>query len=193
MAADDEIECALALPDSAFADDENAEAEDVEQYTVDGAAHGKVRLEPRREPCDRDRRRHRRLKHGHRRPVRFVHELRRRRKGVGHDEAGDASFEDAPGRAAARVRRERFEVAHLALAEHEHSPRAEELVIAGEREAGLLDVEIADTPPEALPAGEKHEVEIRRPGGLRQQGIYRNAVLAHASGSISPKCPSLRR
>ena len=53
MAADDEVESALALADAAFADDEDAKAEHVHQDAVDDAAGREIRVEDRRQPRHR--------------------------------------------------------------------------------------------------------------------------------------------
>ena len=47
MAADDEVERALALADAALADDQHAEPEDVHQDAVNDAARGQIGVEDR--------------------------------------------------------------------------------------------------------------------------------------------------
>ena len=59
MAAPHQVERALALADAALADEEHAEAEDVEQHAVDDLADGEAVLEQRRELADRGGGRHR--------------------------------------------------------------------------------------------------------------------------------------
>ena len=51
MAAHDQIERALALPDAALADDQHAEPEDVHQHAVHDLAHGQRIVEQRRRSC----------------------------------------------------------------------------------------------------------------------------------------------
>ena len=63
MAAPDQVERALALADAALADQQHAEAEDVEQHAVDDLADGQAVLEQGRELADGGRRRHRRADH----------------------------------------------------------------------------------------------------------------------------------
>ncbi len=103
MAADDEVERALALADAALPHHQDAEAEDVEEHAMDHAPHRQVGLEAHSHPRDRDRRRQRRLEHGDAGPVRLVDQLGRRREGIGDDHAGDAAVEHAANRGAADV------------------------------------------------------------------------------------------
>ena len=56
VAADDQVERALALADAALAGDQHAEAEDVHQHGVDHRALGERVLENRRQLGDRGRR-----------------------------------------------------------------------------------------------------------------------------------------
>ena len=125
MAADDEVERTFALPDPAFTDDEDAEAEDVHQDAVNRAARREIRVEDRREP------RHRfgcggaGAEEGHARAVRLDGGLRRRVEIVRHHEARQLMLEHAAQHGGALVRAERFEVAHFAFAEDEHASVAQ--------------------------------------------------------------------
>ena len=80
VAADDQVERALALADAALPDDQHAEPEDVHQHAVDDAARGQIRVEHRGEPRHRFRRGRAGAQQRHAGAIGFGQGFRRRRR-----------------------------------------------------------------------------------------------------------------
>ena len=154
VAADDEVERTLALPDAALTGDEDAEAEDVQQHAVDQLAGRQPVLEHRDEPVDGHRRGDGRAQDGHARAVTFGHEVRGRLEAARDQHARNVVAQHAPEGVASRVRRQRLQEADLALAEHQDAPALQVGVEPGERQAGLLNAGRQDRPAEPRPAPE---------------------------------------
>ena len=188
MAADDQIERALALADAALAGDQDAEPEDVHQHGVDDRALGERVFEDRAELGDGGRRRHGGLEQRQPRALGFGDQLRRRREPAGDQDAGKArASAPAASRRSRAAAVEALEVADLALAEDQHAARLQVLVEAGERQAGLLDVRAGDEAVEAVAPGQELERQAERLGPAAQEradGDARDeAASRHSNGS----------
>src|SRR5581483_4676532 len=181
MTADDQIERALALADTALADDQYAEAQDVHQHRVDDRALGQRVLEQRPELRDGRRRHDRRFQQRQPRALRFGDELGRRRETAGDDDAREVEREREPQRVGACGGVEAFEIPDLAFAEDQDASRLQILVEAGQRQAGLLDVGARDATVEAVGAGQQFERQTRRLRPAAEQSADGHAVMGHAT------------
>ena len=164
VAADDQVERALALPDAAFAGDEHAETEHVHQHGVHHRAIGQRIFENRRQLRDRRWRRDRGPDERQTRVLGFGHELGRRSEPPGDDDARKIERERQTERRDARRRVQPFEVADLALPENQDASGPEVFVEARECEARLLDVRARDAAVEAGGAGQQLERQPERLG-----------------------------
>ena len=177
MAAHDQIERALALPDAALAHDEHAEAEDVQQHAVQQLADDEAVLENRRHLRHRHGRRHQRPQHRQVAALGFENHLAEHPKAAGDQDARHfVVLAHLAHRVGAVGRVQALEIAHLAVAEHEHASLAEVLVKAREREAGFLGVRAQDAAIEAAAAGENFEIEAQRFGTALQEFADRHAA-----------------
>ena len=175
MAADDEIQRALALADAAFADDEYAQAKHVHQDAVDDAARREIGVEDRRQP------RHRlwgcgpRSEEWHARAVSLDRQFLRRSEAVGDEEARKVVTQHAShcGRPLGAV--ERLEIPDLAFAEDEDASAAQIGVEAREREPCFLRVGDRDVTAKAVGSGEELEIERAGIGQIAQNGGDRYA------------------
>src|SRR5471030_235127 len=177
VAADDQIERALALADAALAGNQHAEPQDVHQYRVNHRPFGERVLENRRKFGDGRRRGDRGLEERQPRALRLDEQLRGRRESAGDEDAREVEREREAQRRDASRRFEAFEVPDLALAEDQHAPGLEILVKARQREAGLLDVRARDDAVQAVGARQELERQAERFGTAAQQNGDVNARL----------------
>ncbi len=101
-------------------------------------------------------------------PIRLREGLRRRHEPAGDEQAREPVAEHALQDGRAVVRRQRFEIPHFALAEHEHAAAAQVRVESRQGQPGLLRVGNGDAPFEAGRAGEQLEIEGARIGEIPQ-------------------------
>ncbi len=193
MAADDQIECALALADAALADDQHAEPEDVHQNSVNHHAFGQRILEQRRQLGNGGRRCHCRFEHRQVGALGLDRQLGRRRETAGDEHAGKVQRQRQAQRREARRRVEAFEIPDFTRAENQDAPRLEVFVEPGEREAGLLDVRTGDRSPETAGARQQLERESQRLGPRGEKRADSDAAVHSDSVSTSVNCPFARR
>ena len=105
--------------------------------------------------------------------VRGHQQIRRGIAAAGDEHAGDLVREHRAEHRQPRLVIETFEIADLALAEDEHSCRAEVLVKAGERQTGLLDVRAGDRPIETASAAQQLEGEADGVGSALEKPFHR--------------------
>src|SRR5688572_27205803 len=138
MAAHDQVERAFTLTDAALADNQHAEAEDVDEDAVNDLAMREPILEHGGQLPDCRRRRHRRAQDWHIGALALRNDLGRNVGAARDEQAWQVGVEALGQRFAARARIEALEETHLALAEQQDAPGLEVLVKSSERQAGLL-------------------------------------------------------
>ena len=145
VAADDQVERALALADAALPDHSTPSPEDVHQHAVERDARRQQIVEDPAEPRHRVAACRSRVRSS----GTLVRSAISDSAGGGVEALSDEDrrdvvrIEPAQGRVAGRGV-ERLEVADLALTEHQHAAAAHRGVEAGQRQAGLLRVGIGD-------------------------------------------------
>ena len=189
MAADDQIQRAFALPDAALADDEDAEAENVEQHAMQQLANDEAVLENGGDFRDGDRRRHQRAQHRKVAALGFEDDLAEHAKAAGDEDARHfVVLAYLAHRVGAIGGIQALEVADLAVAEDEDASLPEIFVKTREREAGFLRVGAQDAAVEAAAAGENFEIEAQRFGAALKEFADRHAAATSCRRRFMPGC-----
>jgi hypothetical protein len=169
MAADDQVERAFALADAALADDQHAEAEDVDQHAVNDFAVREAILEHRGQLADRRRGRHRRPQNWHVGALALRDHFRRDLRAAGDQQARQVRGETLGERFAARRGIEALEKAHLAFAEQQDAAGLQVFMEPREREAGLLNVRTCNLAVESAGARQQLDGQAYRLGSRIEQ------------------------
>ena len=187
MAADDQIERALALADAAVSDDQDAQPENVHQHAVHHLANGERIVEERGDLGDRNRRCNSRAQHWHSVRVGCREQIGRSPATAGDQHARNLVREHRAEHGHAGVVIEALEVTHLAFAEHEDPRRPKILMEASKREPGLLDMRAGDGSIEAAASAQEFErksdgvrAALQKP--LHRQRRCRGVLLLNAHG-----------
>src|SRR5436309_7216881 len=185
VAARHELEGGLALADAALAEDERAEAVDLDEVGVELGFGGELLLEPRGSGADEVAGAERGGEHRHVGRLRGLYERGRRRRPVGDHEAGHAGGGHRGDRRASSPGAERAEIGHLGVAEHLDAVGMELRQEAGQGEAGLLEAGKRDRALEAAAARGELEPEAR--GARLEQLAHRDAQYRSSSSRIVSK------
>src|SRR5436190_303043 len=187
MAAIDEIERAFALADAAVAEEQHADAVDVEKAGVHRDARRHRLFEEVRRARDRRRRHRRRREQRHAALLAFDAELVERSDAFRDDEAGDVEAGDVADALLAQPRRKALEVLRLRRADDLHAPRLDVLVVAGEREPRLLHARPRDHATQPVVAGDELEQKViqlaqpeRSDGGRDEVFVAHPTILTRA-------------
>ena len=194
MAADDQIQRAFAFSDAALADDEDAEAENVEQHAMQQLASDEAVLEDGGDFRDGDRRRHQRAQHRKVAALGLEDDFAEHTKAAGDEDARHLVVLAYLAHGVGAIGGiQAFEVAHLAVAEDQDASLPEIFVKAREREAGFLRVGAQDAAVEAAATGENFEIESQRFGAALKQFADRHAAALRRSCPLTRPCCAHRR
>ena len=155
VAADDQIQRALALADAAVTNDQDTQAEDVEQDAVDDLARREAILENGGELADGGGGRHRRAQNGDLGALALLQYFGGQFRAAGNQQARQCLAETFGQGLPARVGGHAFKEAHFAEAEQQDASGLQVLMKTRQRETGFLDIRAGDVPPEPVGASQQ--------------------------------------
>jgi hypothetical protein len=160
VAARDQVEGRLALPYPALADQQHAEAVDLQQNAVQAGRGDEMVLQEVADPLDDGRREGRRRQHRHLAPLALSEESGQRIEPLGDDEHRHRQAGDRLQPAVALLLVQGLQVLGLALADDLDTTRLDVGVVAREGEARLLHPWMGDLVVEVGLARDDFQVEI---------------------------------
>ncbi len=174
VAATDQIQRTLTLADAAFARDQHAQAQDIEENAVQYFARRHPVFEQRGESCDCGGRGRAGAQDGNAGALGFRQQFGGRLQPQRQYHARKIPGEEACQRLAPVAGRHALEIADLTLAKHQHPARPEVFVESSQGQACFLCIRQRDRPLEASGARQKIKIETGVGSAGPNQGRHRH-------------------